>query len=97
MSIYSLDPSSKFEKQLSKLKRKDNKNFQKASLVLECLQLNPFETKLKTHKVNTKDYGETYSTRVTGDLRIIWKFKNGKLVILLLTLASYSGKTKTYK
>lgn len=49
---------------------------------LELLQANPNHVGLKTHKVSTK-YGEHFSSRITGDLRIFWNYYQGKVIIIL--------------
>jgi len=39
-----------------------------------------------------------YSSKVTGDLRIIWNFdKNNNLFLILLDLGGHEGKNKVYK
>lgn len=66
--------------------------------VLNFLQQDPFYPSLKTHKVNTKNFGETWSSRVTGDVRIIWDFdKEKKQAIILLAIGTHSGTHKEYK
>ena len=57
---------------------------------------NPFSNNLKTHKVNTRNYGIRYSSRVTGDLRIIWDFFDSKTTIMALTIGGHSGNKKVY-
>jgi mRNA-degrading endonuclease YafQ of YafQ-DinJ toxin-antitoxin module len=51
---------------------------------LKQLAFDPKQPGLKTHKVGTKQFGERWATRVTGDLRIIWDYsqEQGKLLIL---------------
>jgi mRNA-degrading endonuclease YafQ of YafQ-DinJ toxin-antitoxin module len=38
-----------------------------------------------SHKV-----GEFWSCRVTGDIRIIWEYKDGELVLLLLKIGGHN-------
>jgi mRNA-degrading endonuclease YafQ of YafQ-DinJ toxin-antitoxin module len=88
-----------FKKKVKKLLKADiqiKPTFQK---VIEILEKNPFSPSLKTHKVISKNYGEAYSTRLTGDLRIIWQFgdKNDEVRILnLLDVGGHSGTNKVY-
>lgn len=70
----------------------------KVEKVVHLLEVNPFYPGLRTHKVSTRKYGEMYSSRVTGDLRIIWSFdKSDTVRILLLDLGGHSGKKKVYQ
>ena len=65
---------------------------------LQLLRQNPHYPSLRSHRVNTRFLGEHWSSRVTGDIRIIWDFENGNhLVILLLDIGGHSGTHKVYK
>jgi mRNA interferase YafQ len=73
MSYY-LSPTLYFKKKYQKL-IKNNKNLKdKVIPVFEALQANPFLPSLKTHKVNSKVKKGVFSSRVTGDIRIVWEF-----------------------
>lgn len=75
--------------------QKLQKSIQKA---LKLLAQNPSYPALKTHKVDTKTYGQKWSSRVTGDLRIIWDYDSqNRLIILLLDVGGHSGAHKVYK
>lgn len=51
---------------------KGNKEFEKrAEKALRLLKNDPFYPSLKSHKVNTRNFGEKWSSWITGDLRII--------------------------
>ncbi len=61
------------------------------------LEKNPFELKLKTHKVQSKVVYKAWSSRISGDLRVIWDFNQDKIgVINLLDIGGHSGKNKVY-
>lgn len=65
---------------------------------LQKLALNPNHPSLKTHKANTKNYGEKWSSWATGDIRIIWDYDiKNRLVIILLDIGKHSGAHKVYK
>ena len=58
----------------------------------------PFYPSLKSHKVNTKNFGKKWSSWITSDLRIIWDFDEvEKKVILLFVIAKHSGAYREYK
>jgi mRNA-degrading endonuclease YafQ of YafQ-DinJ toxin-antitoxin module len=66
--------------------------------VLQELSIDPFNVKLRTHKVESRLYGYVYSSRVSGDLRILWIFEDeNDLIVLLLSVGGHSGKHKVYK
>ncbi len=61
------------------------------------LSRNPYDHILRTHKVISKKFGEVRSSRITDDLRILWKFEKGVLtIIVLLDIGGHSGKTSVY-
>ncbi|HWY79592.1 MAG TPA: hypothetical protein VNW29_04490 [Candidatus Sulfotelmatobacter sp.] len=71
------------------------KRIQKA---ITFLRQDPFYPSLRTHKANSKNYGEKWSSWVTGDIRIIWDFDSEEqLTILLLTIGRHSGTQKVYQ
>lgn len=65
---------------------------------IKLMRDNPFYPLLKSHKVNTRNFGEKWSSWITGDLRIIWDFDAvKKQVILLLAITQHSGSHREYK
>lgn len=78
---------------------KGNKEFEKrAQKTLRLLKNDPFYPSLKSHKVNTRNFGVKWSSFITGDLRIIWDYnEEEKHVIILFTIAAHSGSYRTYK
>lgn len=77
MNRYTLSFSTKFERDL-KSYRKDKLALEKIKNTLKILASDPFYPGLKTHSVNIQSVGDVYSSRVTGDIRIIWIFKDKK-------------------
>jgi mRNA-degrading endonuclease RelE of RelBE toxin-antitoxin system len=78
---------------------KNNKALQKQiSKAFENLSVNPFFPSLNTHIVNIASYdGKVYSSFISGDIRIIWKFSNGSLHILVLNIGGHSGTNNVYR
>ena len=100
----SLDPmshivrtSSFFERRYKKITKGNKQLKKRIRKVVELLSKNPFSSSLNTHKVNAKNFtGEYYSSTVTGDIRLIWKFEDN-VIILIVNIGGYSGKNKVYK
>ena len=62
------------------------------------MRIDPFYPSLKSHKVNTRNFGQKWSSWITGDLRIIWDFDEvTKQIILLFAVTKHSGSHKEYK
>jgi len=65
---------------------------------LRLLKTDPSYPSLKSHKVNTRNFGEKWSSFITGDLRIIWDFdETEKQIILLFAITKHSGTHREYK
>lgn len=93
---YILQFTIEFEKRLQIVKKKDSRIFAKVKKTVEILSDKPDYPSLNTHLVNTSKYGKCFSSRVTGNLRILWIYKKNRLVILVLTLGDHSGKNRVY-
>ncbi len=78
---------------------KENKGLEKKiRKALHLLEQDPMYPSLKTHKAISKNFGEKWSSWVTGDTRIIWDYDSkNRLVIILLTIGRHSGTHKVYK
>lgn len=78
---------------------KGNKEFEKRTeKAFKLLKSDPFYPSLKSHKVNTRNFGEKWSSWITADLRIIWDFdEKKKQIIILLAITKHSGSHKEYK
>lgn len=97
MNRYQFIYTKHFSLSVKKLIKKDRKLGDKIIQTLKILQNNPFDSKLLSHKVNARIYKTNWSSRVTGDIRIIWNFgPDDKLIILLLNIGSHSGSKKVY-
>lgn len=59
---------------------------------------NPFLDKFRTHKVDLGTFGKKFSSRLDGDLRLIWDFDSEqKIVIYVFDIGGHSGSTGVYK
>ena len=95
---YILRFTEKYKTKFEKITKRDIKIKNKIIKVQELLSLDPHNPILQSHKVSAVNYGLSWSSRITGDLRIIWNYDlNQNLVILVLTLGSHSGNDKVYK
>ena len=65
---------------------------------LNFLRQEPFYPSLKSHKVNTRSFGERWSSWISGDLRIIWDFDpEEKMRIIIFEIATHTGANQEYK
>ena len=95
--MYKIELSEKFRKKYNQLVKNNEKLKEKINLTFEKLKKDPFETSLRTHKVHTSQFGEIFSSRITGDLRILWSIQNNICILLLLDIGGHSGKRNVYK
>jgi mRNA-degrading endonuclease YafQ of YafQ-DinJ toxin-antitoxin module len=87
--IFALEKTKIFEKNLTKILKK-NKNLEnKIIKALSTLSENPQYPSLKSHQVDLARYGKVWSSWAAPDLRIIWKYHNDKIIILLLDIGSH--------
>lgn len=84
-----------------KYKRLTKKNPHIKDLVKKSLQKlsnNPFDLSLHTHKVSSRVRPNVYSSKVNGDIRIIWDFSDESVNIIdLYDIGGHSGVNKVYK
>lgn len=91
----------KFEKDFNKV---FSKNFKQNIVLLKALEKNintiktdPFYPSLRTHKVDVINKKEVFSSRITGDWRLIWVFdKSNILTIICLRLGTHGGGNQVY-
>lgn len=96
--MFDLLTTTDFDKTYVIITKGDQKLQKRIQKVLKLLEQNPSYPSLKTHKVTTKNYGEKWSSWVTGDVRIIWDYDSeNRLIILLLDIGGHSGTHKVYK
>ena len=95
--MYKIEKSKYFSKKATKLVKNNNKLGIIIINVVEDLAENPRNPSLGSHKVNSPKFGECVSSRVTGDIRIIWRYKDeNKLEIEVLELVDIGGHDQVY-
>ncbi|MBI4009297.1 type II toxin-antitoxin system mRNA interferase toxin, RelE/StbE family [Candidatus Roizmanbacteria bacterium] len=95
--MYELISTEFFEKRVERLIKNNSLLKKKIRKTFKLLRSDPFYPGLETHKVNSKNFGETFSSSVTSDIRVIWLFDKGQiLIILLLDIGGHSGSRKVY-
>ncbi len=95
--MYEIEATKYFERKLTKILKNNTKMVSLVYATIEKLRVNPFDNSLRTHKVNAVVMAEAYSSRVSGDLRLIWSFKNPKTIVILLDIGGHSGSGKVYR
>jgi mRNA-degrading endonuclease YafQ of YafQ-DinJ toxin-antitoxin module len=94
---YQLELTNKAAKKYKKLTLNNEKLANKLQQAFVILVSNPFDIRLKTHKVNLSGYGILYSSKVTSDIRIIWELDNEQITIIVLDIGGHSGRRGVYK
>lgn len=95
--MFNIRTTTKFLRDYKHYYRKDRQLEDEMTIFTKMLSRYPFFVTLKTHKVSTKIWGTAYSSRVTNDLRVIWKFDKDKITIMFLQIGGHSGKNSVYK
>ncbi len=96
--MYLINFTDTYRESYKKIVKRNQEREKRTLKALTLLQQDPFYPSLNSHKVNTNDFGERWSSWITDNLRIIWDFDTEqKLVILLLAIAEHSGTHKEYK
>ena len=87
-----------FDKAYKKIIKGDLEKEKRTKKAVKLIRIDPFYPSLKSHKVNTRSFGQKWSSFVTGDLRIIWDFDEAKKqIILLFAITKHSGSHREYK
>jgi len=94
--VYEFDLTERFKSKYRKLVKNNKQLGEKINIVFDRLREDPFQKSLKTHKVHTSQFGEVFSSRVTGDLRILWSQQGEVFVLLLLDIGGHSGNKSVY-
>jgi mRNA-degrading endonuclease YafQ of YafQ-DinJ toxin-antitoxin module len=97
--MFELTFSSNVDKAIKKHFVNNNILMKKLSKTIQLLSINPKHNSLKSHKVDTKNNDEVWSSSVTGDWRIIWEYDEdmGVARILCLELGTHSGGNGVYR
>ena len=87
---YNLKPTKPFLKKFNKLIKGNLKLEKKIGECLNILRENPKENKLGSHKVDTSQFGQVWSIKITGDIRILWDYdRDNQLILLLLNIGGH--------
>ena len=97
--MFKLNQQPLFARKLKKLFKKNKDLSPTVRNTLNRLASNPSDPRLKSHKVIAKDGDKAFSSSVTGDLRIIWRYRPDKTVqvIDLIDIGGHSGSNKVYQ
>jgi len=96
--MYTANQTNYFLKRAKKLVNKNKKVAKEIDVCIQKLLKDPRDPSLKSHKVITPNFDIAYSSRVNGDLRIIWDYSEKQIYVLdLLDIGGHSGSTKVYK
>ena len=96
--MYIINTTSKFDRKFKKLIKQNIKLKTLFFTILEIITLDPFASTLRTHKVQTIEGKVRWSSRINGDLRIIWDFDGNNVNIIdLFDIGGHTGKNKVYK
>jgi mRNA-degrading endonuclease YafQ of YafQ-DinJ toxin-antitoxin module len=88
--MFVLVPSPKFTRELKKLFKKQKSLKPKIHKIFDRLSDDPQDPTLGSHKVNLSLYGEVWSSKVNGDIRIIWDYNNsGEIEIILINIGGH--------
>lgn len=90
MEKFKVELSKPFVKDAKKLK-KNKVAYSLVKKLIRQLSIDPFSSSLRTHKVRIPSLGEVWSSRLTGDLRVLWEFSSdNKLTIITLRLQGHN-------
>ncbi len=91
MTIYKIRYTSFFSRQYRKLISKNSRLEKRIDKTVEILKKDPQYSGIHSHKVDfDKELGNIYSSRVTGDIRILWAYdKKFNIVIVLLDIGTH--------
>jgi mRNA-degrading endonuclease YafQ of YafQ-DinJ toxin-antitoxin module len=84
-----------FSKKYKKLVKSNSVLKYLAESVLIELSMNPKSPTLKSHKVNTPKFGQCYSSKINGDIRIIWRYGENN-IIEIIELLDIGGHDEVY-
>lgn len=87
--MFEIEFSNYFKKQYKKLIKNNPALEKRIDTALTKLVESPEKV---SHRV-----GSYWSCRVTGDIRIIWNYKKGELVLILLKIGGHSGTGDVYR
>ena len=90
-----LNPTKGFGKKYKKLTKNNKKLTEILIQKISDLSEDPLLPSLLSHKVTTPKFGECFSSRVTGDIRIIWRYDSYNQ-LEILELLDLGGHDEVY-
>lgn len=94
---FTLRPQPRFTRKFKKLVQSGSALAERFERTLTLLSQNPAAPSLRTHKVNLAGV-KVYSSSVTGDIRIVWRYADGVLDIIdLLDVGGHEGSKSVYR
>lgn len=88
--MFQLEYTKTFIKDLKRLKYKDKITAERVNNTLKKLISDPTHPGLKSHTVGENEHGNIWSSRVTGDIRVLWPYSSEQtLVIILLKVGGH--------
>jgi mRNA-degrading endonuclease YafQ of YafQ-DinJ toxin-antitoxin module len=95
--MYKIIRQPRFQKRVLKLIKGDFSLEKKLIKAVDLLKVNPMHPSLHSHKANVRGQREAWSSRVSGDLRIIWEYADNQIwIIYLLDIGGHSGSGRVY-
>jgi len=83
--MFKIEYTKYFERNYKKLTKNNSSIKTKIDKVVRILRNDPFDKKIRTHRVGAdKIHGDLWSSRVTGDIRLIWIFDSERENIIIL-------------
>ena len=96
--MFTLRPLSRYRRNLKKLIQKDRALAERVRRVLIRLATDPRDPSLRSHKVTADDGATAFSSEITGDLRLIWRYAEDEVDIIdLVNIGGHSGAKKVYQ
>ena len=96
--MFKLNFKEYFLKKYVKLTKCDQKLDDKIRKTLNKLKDNPKDSSLYSHQVISKQFGKLWSSKVTGDLRIIWTYNDDQVFVLdIFDIGGHEGSKSVYK
>jgi mRNA-degrading endonuclease YafQ of YafQ-DinJ toxin-antitoxin module len=90
--MFVLNLTNHFKKKYQKITKNNLELKLKIQNVLEILEKDPQSSQIGSHKVNTSNFGQVWSSRVTPDIRIIWQYnQNNQVNIYILTIGGHDS------
>ena len=88
--MFNLEFSSDFIKKYKKINKKDPILIKKVDKALKHLSQNPKYPGLNSHEIKHQKLGRVWTSWSAPDLRILWKYQDDKLTLLLIKIGNHN-------